>query len=105
MSVPVLDLSKNWFFHFGGLVKNEVPLKLEEKSGVINFVVYLDPNRIINIELTGFNENKSIIEGHYALSTLGNKEKVNFQVLKPGKLVGHPTGIFSRDVWTITSEN
>jgi hypothetical protein len=105
MTSPVIDVTKNWFFHFGGLVKNKIPLDLEEKEGVVTFVIYLEPNRSIQFELNVLNEKKNIIEGNYTLSNFENKERVNFQILKPGKLLAHPTGSLSRDVWMITSSD
>ncbi|MBS0604863.1 MAG: hypothetical protein JSS60_07490 [Verrucomicrobia bacterium] len=102
MASPVLDLRKKWVFHFGGLVENEIPLKLIEKNGVITFIVPLGPNRDIKIELISSRENGQIIEGKYTLTPFESKETVLFKLTEAGKLIGRPKGTLSRDVWMIS---
>jgi hypothetical protein len=103
MAMPALDPKKNWFFHFGSLVPNEEPIKMEEKEGVITFEIFLEPGRIIKIELLKLDEEERIIEGQYSVSPMSCKDPVIFRILENGKLVGRPSGFLERSVWTLTS--
>lgn len=103
MALPILDLTKNWAFHFGGLSKNQVPLRLEEKEGTISFYIPLAIGRGIQIELLSFNAKEQIVEGKYTVLPSNNKETVIFKILEVGKLLGHPKGSLSRQSWMITA--
>ncbi|MGC1877962.1 MAG: hypothetical protein WA347_07890 [Rhabdochlamydiaceae bacterium] len=103
MVSKVIDLTQNWVIHFDSLVKNEIPLKMEEKDGVISFFVPFDRHRGITVELMTLKEEEQIVEGKYTANPFSYKEEVVFKILKVGKLLGKPKGSMSRDVWMISS--
>jgi hypothetical protein len=105
MVSKIIDSTKQWVFHFGGLVKNGIPLKIQEKEGIISFFVPLDGSRGIEIEMISLKEAEQIIEGKYAVWPSNHKETVVFKILEVGKLLGTPKGSMSRDAWTITSKD
>ena len=102
-TTTAIDPNKNWVFHFGSLVPNEVPLKMEDRNGTVCFSVPFEPQRKIYIELFSYNEEKKVIEGRYSLGDSRFKYPVNFEVLKGGRLLrGNPSGALSRHFWTIS---
>lgn len=103
MALPVLDTSKNWSLHFGSLAPNELPLKMQEKDGVVTFDIFLDPERTVKVELLRLNEEQQIIEGKYSIASIGAFDSVIFQIQENGNLVARPTGMLERSVWTLTS--
>ncbi len=101
-----IDPNKNWAFHFGSLVKNEVPIKMQQKNDIISFSIPFDGLRSINIELFSYQEVEKTIEGKYSFGSSNVKDNVFFKVLKGGKLLqGTPQGFFSRQVWTISTKD
>ncbi len=104
MAIPALDTSKEWFFHFGSLVPNAIPIKIEEKTGVITFDIRIGPKRTITVELLSLNEEEQLIEGKYTDGPVGDKENLIFEILEAGRLRGHPKGSLVRDVWMLTSK-
>jgi hypothetical protein len=101
-SIPI-DTQKKWVFRFSNLVPNGVPIKFEEKDGMISFSIPLDEAKILNIKLIA-----SItfgIEGHYSFMER-NKQlsegSVTFQTLEEGRRYqGVPEGVFSRHIWCL----
>lgn len=102
-TAPAIDPNKNWVFHFGSLVKNETPIKIQDRNGLVSFSIPYDGLRKIHIELLSLNVEEKLIEGKYSIGSSRLKENVLFKVLNDGKLLqGNPQGSLSRHVWSIS---
>jgi hypothetical protein len=103
---PAIDPNKNWVFHFGSLAKNETPIQMQNRNGVISFSIPFDGLRKIHIELLSLNEEEKLIVGKYSIGSSRLKENVFFKVLNEGKLLqGNPLGSLSRHFWSISSKD
>jgi hypothetical protein len=108
MAIPntTIDPNKSWVFHFGSLVKNEVPIKMQQKNDILSFSIPFDGQRSINIELFSYHEAEKTVEGKYSFGSSKIKDPVFFKVLEEGKrLQGTPKGFFSRQVWAISAKD
>ena len=98
-----IDPNKNWGFHFGNLVENWYPIKMEERNGAVNFSIIFDAERNLNFELLSLNQKDQTIEGKYSLGTSDFKDSVTFKILEGGRLLqGTPKGALARHVWTLS---
>lgn len=105
MISTIIDPNKNWQFHFGSLVKNETPIPMEEKAGIVSFYVPLNEKEGIKIELMTLKKEEQIIEGKYTMTPTGYNESVIFKIVKAGLFQGTPKGAMSRFTWTISTKS